>query len=156
MKRILLATTAACLLATGPAFADDHSTMHEMMIKEDTHREDTRVEIKIPEQMKVMHKAIMRSHLDTLSKVTDALAADNMTMAAQIARENLGWNESQEKMCSRFGKSAGKEFMDLGKAMHSKADELADAAGAGDRDKAFAILAVLMKNCNACHEKFRH
>lgn len=156
MKKILLAATAAYLLAATPSFAEDHSVMHEMMMKEDAAKEDTRTEIKMPAQMKVAHKAIMRSHLNTLSEITAALAANDSATAARIAKENLGWNESQEKMCAKFGESVGKEFMDLGKAMHTKADELAEAAKAGDRDKAFANLAVLIKNCNACHEKFRH
>ena len=79
-----------------------------------------------------------------------------MEKAAKIAKDSLGWNESQEKMCSVFGESAGKEFLDLGKAMHTKADELADASMSGNRDKAFADLSMLIKNCNACHERYRH
>jgi len=59
-------------------------------------------------------------------------------------------------MCSVFGESAGKEFLDLGKAMHAKADELSEAAKAGNRDKALEHLAGLIKNCNSCHAKFRH
>jgi len=130
--------------------------MHEMMMKEGGPKEDTRTELKIPEPMKVMHKGIMRSHLDAVSEISAALAANEMEKAAEIAKDNLGWNESQEKMCSIFGESAGKEFLDLGKAMHTKADELADAARAGDRDRAFTDLSRLIKNCNARHEKFRH
>lgn len=44
--------------------------------------------------------------MDTLSRITAALAADDMSCAAKIAKDDLGWNESQEKMCSRAGVSA--------------------------------------------------
>src|SRR3989304_6809847 len=156
MKKALLTTAIIGLLAASSAFALDHSQMHEMMMKEGGPKEDTRTELKIPEPMKVMHKGIMRSHLDAVSDITAALAANEREKAAKIAKDSLGWNESQEKMCSVFGESAGKEFLDYGKAMHTKADELADAAIAGNRDKALADLSKLIKNCNACHEKFRH
>ena len=60
-------------------------------------------------------------------------------------------------MCAMFGDMAGDDdFLALGKAMHTKADDLADDARAGNRDKALADLSQLIKKCNACHEKFRH
>jgi len=40
--------------------------------------------------------------------------------------------------------------------MHTKADDLADDARAGNRDKALTDLSQLIRKCNACHEKFRH
>ncbi|HBG47385.1 MAG TPA: hypothetical protein DDW94_10420 [Deltaproteobacteria bacterium] len=156
MKRAILTAAIIGLLAATSSFALDHSQMHEMMMKEGGPKEDTRTELKIPEPTKVMHKGIMRSHLDAVSDIAAALAANEREKAAKIAKDSLGWNESQEKMCSVFGESAGKEFLDYGKAMHTKADELAEAARAGNRDKAFADLSRLIKNCNACHERYRH
>ena len=49
-----------------------------------------------------------------------------------------------------------RDFVALGKAMHTKADELSDAAKAGKRDEALVRLSELIKNCNACHDRFRH
>ncbi|MBI5237192.1 MAG: cytochrome c [Deltaproteobacteria bacterium] len=155
MKRALLIAVALGLSA-GTSFAMDHSQMHEMMMKQGGPKPDTRTELKLPEPMKVMQKSMMRQHLDTVSQITAALASNELNRAASIAKDNLGWNESQEKMCSVFGESAGKEFLDLGMAMHKKADELADNAKASNRDKALENLSQLIKNCNACHEKFRH
>lgn len=59
-------------------------------------------------------------------------------------------------MCSMFGQSVGEDFLLLGKAMHTKADEIADAAKAGNRDKALLHLSQMVKDCNTCHEKYRH
>ena len=156
MKKALLTTAIIGLLAASSAFALDHSQMHEMMMKEGGPKEDTRTELKIPEPMKVMHKGIMRSHLDAVSDITAALAANEMEKAAKIAKGSLGWNESQEKVSSVFGETVSKNFPGLRKSMNKKADELAEAARAGNRDKAFADLSRLIKNCNACHERYRH
>ena len=60
-------------------------------------------------------------------------------------------------MCAMFGDMAGDDdFLALGKAMHTKADDLVDDARAGNRDKALTDLSQLIRKCNACHEKFRH
>ncbi|OGP07340.1 MAG: hypothetical protein A2Z89_03600 [Deltaproteobacteria bacterium GWA2_43_19] len=156
MKKVLI-TAAFIFLAAGISFAADHEQMHEMMMKQGGPKQDTRTELKIPEPMKVMHKGIMRSHLDAVSEITAALAANDLKKAAKISKEILGWNDSQEKMCSMFGESTGgKDFLSLGKAMHTKADDLANAAKAGKRGKALAELSELIKKCNACHEKYRH
>src|SRR3972149_3082556 len=157
MKRSFVIAAAVTLLAAGISFAVDHSQMHEMMMKEGGPKTDTRTELKMPEPMKVMHNGMMRQHLDTLSEITAALAANELEKAAEIAKENLGWNDAQEKMCAMFGDMAGDDdFLALGKAMHTKADDLADTARAGNRDKALTDLSQLIKKCNACHEKFRH
>jgi len=155
MKKVLI-TAAFIFLTAGISFAADHEQMHEMMMKEGGPKQDTRTELKIPEPMKIMHKGIMRRHMDVVSEITAALAANDLKKAAKISKENLGWNESEEKMCLMFGESAGKDFLTLGKAMHAKADDLADAAKAGKRDKALYELSELIKRCNGCHEKYRH
>ena len=157
MKKTFVTAAAVTFLAAGISFAVDHSQMHEMMMKEGGPKTDTRTELKMPEPMKVMHNGMMRQHLDALSEITASLAANELEKAARIAKETLGWSDAQEKMCTLFGDMAGDEdFLTLGKAMHTKADDLADDARAGNRDKALADLSQLIKKCNACHEKFRH
>jgi cytochrome c556 len=157
MKKLVLFTITLIGFFTAGAFALDHSQMHEMMMKQGGQKTDSRTELKMPEPMKVMHKEIMRKHMDTVSEITAALAGNELERAAAIATKDLGWSDMQEKMCAMFGDSAGnKDFFALGKAMHTKADDLADAAVKGDRDKALTDLSQLVKKCNACHERFRH
>lgn len=160
MKKTFVTAAAVILLSTGISFAVDHvdhSEMHEMMMKEGGPKTDTRTELKMPEPMKVMHKGIMRKHMDSVSEITAALAGNELERAAAIATKDLGWSDAQEKMCTLFGDMAGDEdFFALGKAMHRKADDLADDARAGNRDKALTDLSQLIRKCNACHEKFRH
>src|SRR3989337_2734085 len=136
MKKTFVTAAAVTFLAAGISFAVDHSQMHEMMMKEGGPKTDTRTELKMPEPMKVMHNGMMRQHLDTLSDITAALAANELKRAAEIAKENLGWDDAQEKMCTLFGDMAGDDdFLALGKAMHPKADALADDARAGNKEK---------------------
>ena len=159
MKKALVRAVTATFLAAGVSFAADHEQMHEMMMKQGGPKSDDRTELKIPEPMKVMHKGVMRSPLDAISDIAGSLAMNDLGRAAKISKGSLGWSDSQEKMCAMFGDSLGdkeKDFMALGKAMHLKADELADAAKAGKRDKALVALSNLIKKCNACHEKYRH
>ncbi len=148
MKRILV--FAAILTVSTPASAMDHSAMQSK------NAVDSRVELKLPAPMKVKQKAMMRSHLDTISEITLALAENRLEKAASIAG-NLGWSAEEEKKCSAVSDKTGEpDFLSLGKALHKKADELSAAAAAGKKDKALVHLSELITNCNACHYKFRH
>ena len=153
MKRLTLAALTAILLLAPASYAEQgHGMMSGAAIGP-----DTRTELRLPEAMKIMQKAMMRTHLDTLSEITAALAANDLVRAGTIAREKLGWNFEEEQRCEQVSMMTGEEdFTTLGKAVHAKADELADAARIGDRDQALVHLSALIKNCNACHQRFRH
>lgn len=159
MKRIVLfaAMTGFLAVAVTCTAEIDHSKMHEMMMKKGGPQPDTRVELKLPDTMKVMQKGMMRQHLDTVSEIAAALAANDLSKAATISKEQLGWTPEEEQRCTMVGKMTGEpDFVSYGMAVHKTADELAENAKAGNRDKALADLSRLIKNCNACHEKFRH
>lgn len=161
MKKVLFAVLAGGLLTASAPFAADqgdlHEKMHEMMMQQGGPMPETRTALKFPEPMKVMHKRMMREHLTTLGEITAALATNDLNKAADIAKSKLGWNPTEEKRCSLMGQISGeKDFLAYGKAVHVKADELADAAKAGKRDIALATLSELINNCNACHNKYRH
>lgn len=158
MKRILIAALAVGMLASAglSSAEDDHSKTHEMM-KQGSASPDDRTELKLPATMKAMQKNMMRMHLDTVSEITAALAANDLKKAAAISKDKLGWSPAEEQRCTKVSEMTGeKDFVSLGKAVHMKADELSEAAKAGNRDKALEHLASLIKNCNSCHAKFRH
>lgn len=157
MKRTLFFAAVAGMLTAGASMAADHGQMHEMMMKKGGPKPDERIELKIPAPMKTMQKGMMRQHMDTVSEITLALASNDLGKASSIAREKLGWNPEEEQRCNMVADMTKQpDFIKFGKAVHLKADELADAAKAGNRDKALTHLSELLKNCNACHEKFRH
>lgn len=161
MKKVFFAVLAGSLVAAAALFAAGQENlqekMHEMMMQQGGPMPDTRTELKLPEPMKVMQKRMMREHMTTLSEITAALATNDLNKAADIAKSKLGWNPTEEKRCSMIEQVTGeKDFLNLGKAVHMKADELADAAKAGEKDIALATLSELINNCNACHNRFRH
>lgn len=157
MKRAFMFIAAAGLLVAGSSFAQDNPTMEEMMKKMGGPKPDERVELKLPDTMKVMQKRMMRQHLDTVGEITNAIATGDMSKAASLAKEKLGWSPQEEQRCNMVGKMTGeKDFVSFGMAVHKTADDLSAAAASGDRDKSLALLSTLIKNCNACHEKFRH
>lgn len=156
MKRTLIAVLTATFLTATLSFAEE-GQMHEMMHKQGGPKADERTELNIPAPMKVMQKGMMRQHMDTLGEITAALAANDLGKAADVAKSKLGWSQEEEKRCSMVEKMTGEaDFTVLGKAVHKKADQLADEAKAGNRDNALKLLAELIDNCNACHKKFRH
>ncbi|WKZ33219.1 MAG: cytochrome c [Thermodesulfobacteriota bacterium] len=157
MKRALAFILSAGLLAAaGISHAADHSAIHEKMMKMGGPKPDERVELKLPDPMKVMQKRMMRQHLYTVSEIAAALGANDMGKAASIAR-GLGWTPEEEERCNAVAELTGEpDFLSFGKAVHVAADELAASAEAGNRDNALMDLSRLIKNCNACHEKFRH
>lgn len=155
IKRLTLASIAATLFLAPASFAAQSA--ERSMMTGAAAGNDTRTELRLPDTMKVMQKAMMRAHLDTISGITAALAANDLFGAAAIASEKLGWNPEEEQRCESVSMMTGEpDFAALGKAVHQKADALAAAARAGDRDQALVHLSALIKNCNACHQRFRH
>ena len=150
MTRTLILISIFIFSSAGFAFSMDHAAMLGQ------NSTDDRTELKLPAPMKVKQKAMMRSHLDTISQITLALAENKLESAAKIATD-LGWSAEEEKKCSDLSDMTGEpDFLTLGKSLHKKADELAAAASVGKRDKALIHLSELITNCNACHYRFRH
>src|SRR3989304_5598418 len=151
MKRIFLVALMIFIPGIGYA-AEGH--MHEH--GDAAQKADSRAVFNLPDEMKVMQKAMMRAHLDTVAAITKTLAENDLKAAAGVAK-NLGWNPDEEKRCANVAKITGeKDFLTLGMDVHKKADELAGYASIGDRDKALMALSELVARCNACHERFRH
>jgi len=156
MKRFLLALSVAFVLPAAASSAADMTKMHEMMMKMGGPKPETRTEMKIPEPMKVMQKGMMRTHFNSLADITASLAENDLKKTAELASA-IGWTPEEKNRCETISEVSGQqELLVYGMAVHKKADELAESARAGDRDKALLNLSQLMKNCNACHEKFRH
>lgn len=158
----MAAAAITVLFISGNSFAghDGHkhdAAMHEIMTGKAAPSADERTELKLPATMKLMQKNMMRQHMDTVSEIAAALAANDLKKAAALSRDKLGWSPAEEQRCGKVSEMTGeKDFLTLGKAVHLEADALSEAAGKGERDKALEHLSKLINNCNACHKKFRH
>ncbi len=154
MKKSVLIAVMASLLMVGVSFAADPSPVQETT-KQEKSKSDERTELKLPAPFKVMQQAMMRQHMDTVSEITAALASNDLNKAADLAQSGLSRSEAEKERCSMIEKMTGeKNFVESGKAMQRKADELAEAARGGSRDKAFIALAGLLATCNDCHKRF--
>ena len=154
MKKIFYFFSFIVLTLLLTACSGKHGLMPDHMAG--TTAVDERAELKLPAPMKIKQKAMMRKHLNTVSEITKALAENDLTKAGEISK-SLGWSPEEEKKCSAVSNKTGEpDFLTLGMALHTKADQLAAAAEAGDRDKALLHLSELIVNCNNCHYRFRH
>ena len=132
-------------------------TKHEMGQEMGASTPDERAELKLPPQMKLKQKMMMIQHLDTVGEILEALARNRLEDAAAIATDRLGWSPQEEEKCKKVSRLSNEpDFLELGMAVHSSADELAEFALAGKRDLALGAMAELLNNCNACHKRFRH
>jgi len=156
MKKILITVTAITFFASF-TYAADHSKMHEMMMKQGGPKSDDRIELTVHDPVKIMHKGMMRRHMDTVSEILAALAENKLDKAADIATSELGWSEERGEQCAVFEPDKEEsDFTKLSTAMHKQASKLAEAAKAGKRDQALSALAELINRCNDCHKVFRH
>ena len=154
---VVLSAVLGIALVAYAAEQMDHNKMHEMMMKSGGPKTDDRIQLNIPEPMKVMQKRMMRQHLGTVQEIVAALAKNDLPKVAEITSANLALTPEEEQRCGMVEKMTGeKDFTKFGIAMHKKADELVAAAKAGNRDGALAALDGVIGQCNACHEVFRH
>ncbi|MCK4738917.1 MAG: cytochrome c [Deltaproteobacteria bacterium] len=121
------------------------------------HVTDDRIKLKLPPQMKLAQKEMMRTQMDLLARIAEAFSEDNLKEVERISRERLGWSSIEEKKWSSVAELCGEsDFFEFAMVVHRHADELASNARAGDVSKALKSFAGLIENCNACHKRFRH
>jgi len=135
---------------------------------------DGRESAGIPAQMKTRHLARMRSHLETINEVVDAMARGDFNQASESVRNNLAMRPGMgagmgggmgmgQGMRAGTGQGAGgmckgmpnKEFRALGMAFHESAGKLADVLKQGDMKNSLRALNNTMNYCIQCHASYR-
>jgi len=126
----------------------------------------------IPEQMKPQHLARMRSHLEAVHDIIDAMARGEFDKASETARTGLAMRGmgGGKGMGMGAGKGPGmsqgggmgmckgmnnEEFKSLGMAFHESAGKLAEVLKTGDEKKSLQALSNTMNYCIQCHAAYR-
>jgi len=116
----------------------------------------------IPEQMKPQHLARMRSHLEAVHDIIDAMARGEFDKASETARTGLamsgmggGQGMGQGGGMGMCKGMSNEEFKSLGMAFHESAGKLADVLKTGDEKKSLQALSNTTNYCIQCHAAYR-
>jgi len=171
-KTLMLIAIGTFTLGLGPAFAADSSDsrpgmgMGRMMMGGGMQpAAEERESAGIPNQMKTRHLARMRSHLEAVHDIIDALAHGEFGAASKTARQELamrpgmggkgmgmGQGQAMGGMCKGM---KNKDFKAIGMEFHQSAGKLADVLEKGDMKASLNALSNTMNYCISCHASFR-
>ena len=151
--RIALLSGLATLVVLTPSVMSRpllHTTRHRMA--EGQEATDTRERIRLAPVERDVVLAEMRAMLESLSRIVHGLAAGDLLMAEKAARAS-GMKATVE---SRLEKKLPAHFLQLGRRVHTRFDQLAEAIKTGaTKDDVLKRLAALTGYCVACHAAYR-
>jgi cytochrome c556 len=173
MKKCFLTIGAAAGLAFAAVAAaaqpSDHKATHMT-----PHAPDVRRQLDFPPPMRDHMLSNMRSHLEAISEIIEALSVSDGEKAAKIAQERLSLESPHAAACKPENATKGdaghdmarmmahhmpEEMRAMGYSMHESAGQLAIEAAklkaGGDPKPALAALAKVTQNCAACHSAYR-
>lgn len=121
--------------------------------------EDTRQLAPLPAPAQESLRQEMLDNLLAVHEILDHVAAGRLPEAGQVAESKLGkaamGKHRDKPMNARPGPNMPPAMHGIGMDGHAAASEFAQAAKAGDRDKALALLPKLTGACVACHYSYR-
>jgi hypothetical protein len=119
--------------------------------------EDKRVLVEMPENAQAMIRQEMRTHMSSLQRIISALADERLDDAGEIASQQLG-SAIMGRHRARGGgpgRYMPAAMRSIGMSMHAAADQLAEAAEAGEQAQALRRLGQITAACSACHNSYR-
>src|SRR2546425_997361 len=151
--RIALLAGLATLVVLTPSVMSRpllHTTRHRMA--EGQEATDSRERIRLAPAERDVVLAEMRTMLESLSRIVHGLAAGDLLMAEKAARAS-GMKATVE---SRLEQKLPAHFLQLGRRVHTRFDQLAEAIKTGaTKDDVLKRLAALTGYCVACHSAYR-
>jgi hypothetical protein len=149
----LAALGAALLLSAACAAVDEHHGHG------DSARDDARVEVTFPPELKEHTLANMRDHLLTLQRIQDALARGDFEDASRIAETRLGLSSLEAHGAHDVARYMPQGMQDIGTGMHKAASrfaiEASNAGATGDLKAVVGGLSAVTAQCVACHAGYR-
>jgi hypothetical protein len=116
---------------------------------------ETRQLVKMPEPMQEHMLGNMRDHVMALDLILAHLAANEWTMAADVAEQRLGLSSLDRHGASHMAGFMPKAMQDIGTAMHRAASRFALRAQEGELGPAVTALREVTAACVACHAGYR-
>lgn len=135
---------------------------------------DIRQAVEMPPHMKELFLKNMRAHMESLDRVIEALAKQDLNQSANIAGKTLGLDQDEKSQCDdsdshqqhkhqsavehkskAFGQFMPASMKAMGMQLHIAADNFADVARQGEIGEAYKALSKISSTCVACHQAFR-
>lgn len=121
--------------------------------------EDTRSLVNMPPMMQQHMLNNMRSHLNTLNRIQQALADKAFDTAAELAEQNLGISSLNSHGASHMAAYLPAPMQAMGTQMHRAASQFAliaqESAIGDDLHTPLAALSQITQQCVACHNSYR-
>jgi hypothetical protein len=95
----------------------------------------------------------MREHLEAITGIVTALAADDFSAVEREALR-LGSSKQMERMCTHMG-SGAPEFAEQALAFHRMADRIAETAAARDPKRTLTEVGATLQACTSCHAQWK-
>jgi len=157
MKMIFWSGIAVICAVSTPALARDmdgsgmHNQMHGMGMHQNM-QSDRRISLGLMGPVKQHQLANMRSHLEAVSDIVDAIARGEFDQASETASRKLGLTPKMQKMCNAFDNA---DFRQMGLAFHKSGDELARVLKTHNTTASLQALRATMQYCTSCHSTYR-
>ena len=113
---------------------------------------DTRTSLGVTGPMKQHQLSNMREHVEAIKSIVGLMAEQKFEEASRVAHARLGLTPDMQAMCGMFG---NEDFMKLGLAFHTSADELGDTLRTKDMNASLRALNKTMQYCVECHATYR-
>jgi len=145
-------SVAALVVLTTAAIVDSRLLGARPRLAEAQDARDTRERIQLAPAEHDAVLAEMRMMLKTLNRIMHGLVAGDLVMVEEAARAS----GMKATIDPRFEQKLPPSYLQLGRRVHTRFDQLADATRTGaTRDDVLKRLAALTGYCVACHAAYR-
>ncbi len=117
--------------------------------------EDTRIFVELPERMQQHMMANMRDHLETINRMLELMANEQLEAAGELAEQRLGMSSLAAHGAEHMGRFMPEGMRKAGMEMHRAASRFAVVAQEGDLLSGYRALGGITGACVGCHGGFR-
>ncbi|MET0029839.1 MAG: hypothetical protein ABW101_19570 [Candidatus Thiodiazotropha sp.] len=117
--------------------------------------EDKRILVELPERMQQHMMANMRDHLETINRMLELMADEQLEAAGELAEQRLGMSSLAAHGAEHMGRFMPEGMRKAGMEMHRAASRFAVVAQEGDLALGYKTLPEITAACTGCHAGYR-